>query len=341
MELAAESASPLNNLDSIYFGGGTPSLMTAEQVSRLITKADRLFGLSSRSEITLESNPGTVDYTRLLDFRRNGINRLSLGIQSFDDRMLATLGRIHSAQGAKDAFSDARRAGFDNVGIDLIHALPGQTHTMWHNDLEQSLQLAPEHISVYGLTVEDGTRFATQYADNNLLLPDEDISAEMFEAADDLLTRYGYEHYEIANYARPGHHSQHNSGYWQGDGYLGLGAGAHSFLKDSGYGCRFSNVANLDEYAGSLGHNLIVHQDEIHLTREDSMAEYMFLGLRMSAGIAFQKFQDTFGISLKDAFKLELEPLIHQELLTESGTAIRLTRRGMLLSNQVFQKFLR
>lgn len=341
MSLVAENSSARHMLKSIYFGGGTPSLMDSRQISLLLEQADRLFGLAAQAEITLEANPGTVDYRSLAEFRQCGVNRLSLGIQSFDDRMLAALGRIHTAQEAQAAFAAARRAGFQNIGIDLINSLPGQSRAMWRTDLEQAVRLAPEHLSIYGLTIEEDTRFATQYPGNSPLLPDEDLSAEMFETADDLLGSQGYEHYEISNYARPAFRSRHNSGYWHRDGYLGLGAGAHSYLHDSNYGIRFSNVADLDEYTRALHESKLPRLDIMPLSREDAMAEHMFLGLRMSDGVDFEGFERAFGIQLKDVFGQELELLQFQQLLTADTSAVRLTRRGMLLSNQAFRHFLR
>jgi oxygen-independent coproporphyrinogen-3 oxidase len=314
--------------------------MDSSQIARIIELAKQTFGLASHAEITLEANPGTVDYRKLTDIRQTGVNRLSLGIQSFDDRMLKALGRIHSSDQASEAFNSARQAGFDNIGIDLINSLPGQTVEMWQADLERALQLAPDHLSVYGLTIEDDTVFSAQYAGNSQLLPGEDLAAEMFETADDLLRSHGYEHYEIANYARPGFRSQHNSGYWHRDGYLGLGAGAHSYLKDTGYGTRFSNVADLNEYSHALTEGALPRRDFMQLSREDALAEHMFLGLRMSDGVAFENFEREFGIKLENAYRNKLDELQSQDLLTIDTTAVRLTRRGMLLSNQVFQQFL-
>lgn len=340
IKLVAQQTAPQQKLESIYFGGGTPSLMEPRQVALLLEQAERTFGLTDQAEITLETNPGTVDYRRLAEFRQSGVNRLSLGIQSFDDRMLATLGRIHTAQEARAAFAAARRANFENIGIDLINSLPGQSLEMWRSDLEQALQLDPEHLSVYGLTIEEDTSFAAQYAGYSPLLPDEDLSADMFELADDLLCSAGYEHYEIANYARPGFRSQHNCGYWHRDGYLGLGAGAHSYLHDGESGTRFSNVADLEKYSQALNKGKLPRTDYIQLSCEDAMAEHMFLGLRMSDGIDFETFEKKFRIQLKDRFGRELELLQFQHLLSVDATAARLTRRGMLLSNQAFQNFL-
>ena len=340
MSLVAERTTTRQELDSVYFGGGTPSLMDPRQVARLIEQAVHLFGLAAHAEITLEANPGTVDYHRLAEFRQSGVNRLSLGIQSFDDRMLTTLGRIHTAQEARSAFAAARRANFKNIGIDLINSLPGQTQEIWRTDLEQALHLAPEHLSIYGLTIEEDTRFAARYAENSPLLPDEDLAAEMFEAADDLLGSHGYEHYEIANYSLPGFRSRHNSGYWHRDGYLGLGAGAHSFLDDVGYGTRYSNVADLGAYTQALNKGELPRRDLMQLSHGDAVAEHMFLGLRMSDGVSFENFEREFGITLKEVFGEALELLQTQELLSADKAAVRLTRRGMLLSNHVFRHFL-
>src|SRR5512133_1755699 len=340
MDLVAKQSTQRQFLDSVYFGGGTPSLLKPRQVAQLLEHTARTFGLADQAEYPLEANPRTVDDSRLAEFRQGGVNRLSLGIQSFDDRMLKTLGRIHSAQEAQAAFAAARRAQFENIGIDLINSLPGQTREMWLSDLTQGLLLAPEHLSVYGLTIEEDTGFAARYGESNPLLPDEDLSAEMFEVADNLLCSRGYEHYEIANYARPVFRSQHNSGYWHRDGYLGLGAGAHSYLKDSAYGTRFSNVADLDDYSQALHNGELPRTDVTQLSREDAVSEHMFLGLRMADGIDFTTFEEEFGIPLKDRFGRELELLQFQQLLSADSTAVRLTLRGMLLSNQVFRHFL-
>ncbi|HEY4744350.1 MAG TPA: radical SAM family heme chaperone HemW [Desulfuromonadaceae bacterium] len=339
MRRAAGAGMPAKPLESIYFGGGTPSLLEPEAAARLIGGAAATFDLSAGAEITLEANPGTVDGARLSGFRAAGINRLSLGIQSFDDRLLATLGRIHTAGQARDAFTAARLAGFTNIGIDLIHALPGQTMAMWRNDLEQALLLAPEHLSVYGLTLEEGTPFAERHVDDPLL-PDSDLAADMFEVTHDLLTAHGYEHYEIANYTLSGRRSRHNSGYWQRDGYLGLGAGAHSFLRDTAYGTRFGNVADLDEYSAAVQRGELPRRDVTHLSREDAMAEAMFLGLRMADGVALDLFEREFGVSPKELYGTLFRELSLQGLLKTDGEKVCLTRRGMLLSNRVFSRFL-
>jgi len=340
MRLAAREATPQKPLQSIYFGGGTPSLLEPAQVSRVIAEADRLFGLSAQAEITLEANPGTVDSERLAGFLGAGVNRLSLGVQSFADHLLETLGRIHSAQQARDAFSAARSAGFANIGIDLINALPGQTGQMWQEDLLQALQLAPEHISVYGLSVEEQTPFAERYVEDSPLLPDDELAASMFEKADTLLTAGGYEHYEIANYARPGFRSRHNNGYWQRDGYLGLGAGAHSFLRNEHYGIRVANTPDIDKYSATIQAGGLAREDVTFLSREDAMAEFMFLGLRLADGVEFSTFEQEFGVSPESVYATVFNELVTAGLLKRINNSVSLTRRGMLLSNPVFARFL-
>jgi oxygen-independent coproporphyrinogen III oxidase len=340
MRLAACEYAPQRPLESIYFGGGTPSLLEPVDVARIIEGAAESYGLSDQAEITLEANPGTVDLERLSGFCSAGVNRLSLGVQSLDDRMLSILGRIHTAQQARDACSIAREAGFTDIGIDLIHALPGQTAEMWRTDLEKAIQLSPEHISIYGLTVEERTPFAGRYPEESSVMPDEELAAGMFETADDLLKAAGYEHYEIANYARTGFRSQHNSGYWRRDGYLGLGAGAHSFLRDSGYGIRCSNESDLKRYSATIRQGCLARQDITPLSRTDAMAEFMFLGLRMADGVEFSVFEREFEVSFESIYGKVLGELIPTGLLNVDAGRVSLTRRGMLLSNQVFARFL-
>lgn len=339
MELVRASGTTGVQLDSIYFGGGTPSLLEAGQARLLLETAAGLFGSSPDCEITLEANPGTIDRARLTAFREAGVNRLSLGVQSFDDTFLECLGRIHNAKQARQAFRDARQAGFTNIGIDLIHSLPAQNIAQWRTDLLEAVTLAPEHLSIYGLTIEEGTPFYTRYPSGSPEKTDEDLSADMFEMADDLLTAAGYEHYEIANYARPGRRSRHNSGYWHRDGYLGLGVGAHSFLKD-GDGVRFSNASGLPEYRSAIVSGRLPHPDGQRLPREEAMEEFMFLGLRMAEGISLDEFERQFNCACRSLYGPVIDELARHGLMICDSTNLRLTRRGALLSNQVLSRFL-
>lgn len=330
---------PGESLASVYFGGGTPSLLQPDQLARLIDEIHRHSGISPDAEITLEANPGTVDLNSLQGFRAAGINRISLGIQSFDAQALKCLGRIHTPEQSRKAFLDIRAAGFTNVSIDLMHSLPNQSLDQWQTELRHAVRLAPEHISVYGLTIEEDTPFARSYPDNSPELADEDLSADMFELADTFLSGSGFEHYEIANYARHGHRSQHNCGYWQRDGYLGLGVAAHSFLRE-GHGTRFSNPDSLDTYRSGILSGRLPRIDEQHLTHPEAMAEYLFLGLRLAEGVSLSAFEREFGIPLLSEYASVLPELVNLGLLIRTDDFIALTQRGMLLSNQVFSRFL-
>jgi oxygen-independent coproporphyrinogen-3 oxidase len=338
MQLVPAATTPCRQLDSIYFGGGTPSLLPPEQVALIIRQAAEIFGLSPNAEITLEANPGTVNHAKLAAFRSAGINRLSLGVQSFDDNFLDCLGRLHNARQALNAFEDARKADFENISIDLMYALPSQNIIQWKTELQQALMLSPEHFSIYGLTVEEGTPFSRHYHIDSPEKADEDLSADMFEMADDLLTAAGYEHYEIANYARPGYRSRHNSGYWLRDGYLGLGVGAHSFFKD-GNGVRTNNVDTLKEYREELAAGRLPRLDIQCLTRDEAMEEFMFLGLRLADGVSLDEFELEFGCPCRSVYDTVIDELVSLDLLRHENR-LRLTRRGILLSNQVFSRLL-
>lgn len=326
-------------LASVYFGGGTPSLLQPQQLAGLLEGIRTHTGISEDAEITLEANPGTVTAISLKEFRGAGINRVSLGIQSFDDHFLETLGRIHTVGQSRQAFLAAREAGFTNISIDLMHSLPGQSLDQWRSELLHAVALSPEHISIYGLTVEDGTHFASIYPPNSPELADDDLSADMFELADTLLTASDFEHYEIANYARPGYRSQHNSSYWRRDGYLGLGVAAHSLMRD-GYGVRFSNPDNLEEYRQGVTSGRPERIDEQKLTLDDAMAEYLFLGLRLSDGVNLRTFEHAFGCSLESAYGPIAGDLERFGLVFQKDDVLALTLKGMLLSNQVFARFL-
>ena len=336
LELGFRTTAPIN---SIYFGGGTPSLLPPPQIKEIIDRIATRTTVLADAEITLEANPGTVSSGSMADFHAAGVNRISLGAQSFSNHFLECLGRIHTAEHSCQAFKDAREAGFNNVSIDLIHSLPGQSIDQWRSELQHAVQLSPEHISIYGLTVEEGTTFAHIYPADSPELADADLSADMFELADELLGESGFEHYEIANYARPGRRSQHNSGYWHRDGYLGLGVAAHSFLRD-GYGVRFSNSDNLEEYRHGVLSGQLKRIGEQQLTRNEAMAEYMFLGLRLSDGVAPHDFEREFGRSLDSVYGSAMTDLVRIGLLLRTEGAYTLTRRGMQLSNQVFTRFL-
>ncbi len=324
---------------TLYFGGGTPSLLDPGLVARIIETAARLFGLESAAEVTLEANPGTVNPEKLAAFRLAGVNRLSLGMQSFSDRMLKQLGRVHSARQGREAFSAARDAGFADIGIDLIHSLPGQDLDMWLAELGEAVRLRPEHISAYGLSIEAGTPFNAMERRGELALPDEETAARMFEATAEVLGSAGYEHYEISNFALPGRRSRHNLNYWQRGNYLGFGAGAHSFLALPPFGHRWKNTDGPEAYLETVALGLLPEEEATALTERDAMAETLFLGLRMLEGVEPERFRREFGATLEEAYPEGYPGLLADGLLELTDGRLRLTRRGVILANQVFIKF--
>lgn len=340
MRVAAANPLPLSPATTLYLGGGTPSLLSPAALERIIDAAARSYGLGPGVEITLEANPGTVTFQRLADFRSAGVNRLSLGVQSFDDGMLSLLGRLHTARQAREAVTAARRAGFDNVGIDLIHSLPGQTPDQWREQLACAVALNPDHVSAYGLTVEEGTPFAVMEERGELVLPDEEQSALMFEATTDVLVSAGFEHYEIANFARPHRRSRHNQVYWLRRNYLGFGAGAHSFLRAPAFGVRWKNTDDLELYRDTLAAAELPGEERTVLSRADAMAEFFFLGLRLLDGVREEDFVREFGDTMENVYGREMERLCSEGLLMREGGRLKLSRRGIILANRVFASFL-
>jgi oxygen-independent coproporphyrinogen-3 oxidase len=325
---------------TLYLGGGTPSLMAPELVGRIIDAADKLFGLATDAEITLEANPGTLSLDRLAGYRTAGVNRLSLGVQSFNDEQLMRLGRIHSARDAKESYDSARAAGFANIGLDLIHSLPGETAAIWEADMSMAVALGPEHISAYDLTVEEGTPFHLLRSAGRLHLPDEDAAADMFQETALRLGAAGYEQYEISNFARAGFRSRHNQVYWRRGAYLGFGAGAHSFSPSPDLGVRWRNAENPERYMEFLAQKLLPEEELTAVNQREAMAEFFFLGLRMREGVAVEAFRRSFGISPEEAYPYELAELLSNGLLERQGDWLRLSGRGMMVANQVFMRFL-
>jgi len=340
MELRAAGLDSPVTAATLYFGGGTPSLMEPELVELLIGTANKLYGLTDDAEVTIEANPGTLTAEKLAGYRSAGVNRLSLGVQSFDDAMLSLLGRVHTSRQVLDSFKEARAAGFTNIGIDLIHSLPGETPVDWRNELTQAVQLAPEHISAYGLTVEEGTPFHRMEREGRLHLPDEEVGAAMFRETGEFLEWAGYEHYEISNFALPGFRSRHNQVYWRRGNCLGFGAGAHSFLRAPAFGSRWRNALSPESYLRAVASSTLPEEELTFLTERDAMAEFFFLGLRMLDGVEPAEFRREFGCTVADAYPGEVERLAAEGLIECHGGFLRLSRRGVCLANQVFMRFI-
>ena len=328
---------------SVYLGGGTPSLMPIASIEKILRACERSFSLIPNPEITLEVNPGNVDEAKLRALRALGVNRLSIGVQSFDDATLRRLNRGHTVADALTTYDLARRVGIDNISLDFIYSLPLQTLADWRATLDRALALAPEHLSLYALKVEEGTGLAHQIARGKYPMPDDDLAAEMYELAEEVLDAAGYEQYEISNWARRvgAKHvsplqSRHNLTYWHNEPYLGFGAGAHSCFG----GERFWNVLSPLEYVQRIerGESAVAGREEI--SRELEMAETMILGLRLNEGIAFAKFTERYGEDARVKYARQLRESRVLGLLEQLDERARLTPRGRLLSNEVFWRLL-
>lgn len=371
-------------ISSVYVGGGTPSLLPLDSLADLVRGVHSTFDLSRCREFTVEVNPGTVDQAYLLGLRSLGVDRLSVGIQSVHEDELHMLGRIHSWSEATTAVAAARRSGFDNLSLDLLFGLPGQTVETWAETLEEALALRPDHLSLYGLSLEEGTLLAQWVDGGQLPSPDEDRAATMYELAEDVLARDGFFHYEISNWARAedepedgsrrwwpdGDHtdvipsrseeispyvSRHNLTYWRNQPWLGVGAAAHSWMPgdlwrddlderlDHAEGRRWANPDHPEDYvvATACRSNPLSNcRDVQRINGKLEMGETMMLGLRLAEGVSSESFGTRFGVALKDVFGGELDDLRRLGLLTWDGRIARLTGRGRLLGNRVFERFL-
>lgn len=325
---------------SVYLGGGTPSLLEPKEISSVMEAVRSRFDVAEEAEVTIEVNPGTVNMEKLKAYLDGGINRISIGLQSTDDRELKSLGRIHTYDEFLKTYGRVRQAGFTNVNIDLMSALPGQTLASWNSTLKKTAMLKPEHISAYSLMIEEGTPFYDRYHAHPELLPGEDEEREMYYATKQFLREQGYERYEISNYAKQGQECRHNIGYWTGVEYLGLGLGASSYVR----GTRFRNEANLENYLnlriGEKETDSLLHQDVIRLSDKEKMEEFMFLGLRMIKGISTDEFMRRFKVDMWDVYGEVLNKLAGNQLIEIHGSVVRLSDFGIDISNYVLSEFL-
>lgn len=325
-----------SEIDTIYFGGGTPSLLSPLQVGRLLRAVRERFSLTTDAEVTMEMNPGTVSPQALSEFRRLGVNRASFGAQTFDDRELRRLGRVHTAADVRRTIDHLRAAGFRNVSFDLIAGLPAQTLSAWSRNLDEALKLRPEHLSLYLLEVHEGTPLAEHIRRGREPRPDEDLAAEMFRLMLDKTAAAGYEHYEISNFCRPGYESRHNTKYWTGLAVYGFGCSAHSF---DGARHRWANERDAARYTAlwEAGRSAVV--ESVHLDEHEAQAEAVFLGLRLMRGLSLPQHRATFGTDLTTAYAADLARLTEAGLILMEDERLRLTRAGALLSNEVFAAF--
>lgn len=340
IDMRAEQLPDEYIVDTIFIGGGTPSVLDADWVKELLCKLDERFVFSKDCECSIEVNPGTVDSDKLEAYRKAGINRLSIGLQSCNDNELKALGRIHDYNAFADTYQAARKTGFENINIDLMSSIPEQTEESFSVSLKRITELNPEHLSVYSLIVEEGTPFY----DMDLKLPDEDTERQIYYKTGQILKEYGYEQYEISNYAKPGKECRHNIRYWRCDEYIGFGVAAASFLN----GVRWKNTENINKYIKYMqGAEMFTDlQDDIFcsekdiLTAEDMCSEFMFMGLRMNCGVSKEEFIRRFGVTPEEKYGAVIEKHIRNGLLQNEKNYIRLTEKGRDVSNYVMADFL-
>ncbi|MBA2736926.1 MAG: radical SAM family heme chaperone HemW [Pyrinomonadaceae bacterium] len=319
-------------VDTIYFGGGTPSLLAPQQLEKILNSIYKKFSLMENIELTMEMNPATVTSETLKSYKSLGVNRASFGAQTFDDSELKRLGRRHSASDVRETIELLRGAGFDNVSFDLIAGLPRQTLKDWERNLDEALKLNPEHLSLYLLEIHEGTPLAEQIRSHRQPLPDEDLAGEMYELITRKTCRKGYEQYEISNFSLPGYASKHNSKYWLCEPVYAFGVSAHSFDGNA----RYANERDTAKYV-----SLIESNDSAEVFREETnlASEFIFLGLRLSKGIDLIEYENRFGINIKEKYAEDLQRLEELGLIEFAENRLKLTRKGMVYSNEVFTVF--
>ena len=320
-------------INTVFIGGGTPTVLKSGSLEKIMKTVFDNYNVVKDAEITCEANPGTLDMVKLMDMRAMGINRLSMGLQARQNDILKLLGRIHTAEDFEREFIFARRAGFENISCDIMFSLPRQTVEDWRETVSWVMSLNPEHISAYSLIIEEGTPFKDMYDNGKITVPDDETDRKMYHMAVDMLEEKGYKRYEISNFAKAGFESRHNSVYWRTGEYMGFGLGAHSYFN----GRRFHNTYNLEEYIRS---GQFKKYDVELLSEKDKMAEFMFMGLRMSEGVSVSEFKRRFGMNIDEIYGKELKEIISEGLAFERDNRVILTDYGFDVSNYVFEKFI-
>ena len=333
-----EALSNLYQVQTVFFGGGTPSVLDVAQLERIMEQLREQYEFAEDAEISIECNPGTLTEEKLAKYRAMGFNRLSLGLQSVHDEELAVLGRIHSYNDFLTSYRLARKAGFTNINVDLISALPGQSVDSWKETLEKVAELNPEHISAYSLSIEEGTPFCEKYsgAQGRALLPKEKDERAMYHYTKEFLETKGYHRYEVSNYAKDGKECRHNLVYWTGGEYVGFGLGASSYLG----GKRFSNPKEKQAYWEYARNAYNTYRTLPSQSEKNAMEEFMFLGLRMSRGISTKEFEERFHVPFQQVYGGPVRKMVMQGMLEEDGNILRFTDRGVDVSNHLLVEFL-
>ncbi|MBC1434500.1 oxygen-independent coproporphyrinogen III oxidase [Listeria rocourtiae] len=335
MEMVTEKQ-VMKPVETIFVGGGTPTTLTEAQLTRLCSAVQRLFPIAKEAEFSFEANPGDLSVSKLQVMKDHGVNRLSMGVQSFNNELLKKIGRIHTVDDVYQSVNNAKQVGFENVSIDLIFSLPGQTEADFEDTLTKALNLDLPHYSAYSLIIEPKTIFYNLMQKGKLLLPGEDAEANMYEMLMSTMEKHGRRQYEISNFAKPGFESRHNIVYWSNEHYFGFGAGAHGYVGET----RYANYGPLKKYMQPLEKNELPIFQQKELTLKEKMEEEMFLGLRKVVGVDKAQFQAKFGQPLDTTFARAIEKTIEKGWLESMQGSIRLTRRGRFLGNNVFQEFL-
>lgn len=326
-------------IDSIYFGGGTPSLLSPEQLSMIIKKIRKNFYVSDKCEITLETNPGTVDRTKLVAFKKFGVNRLSIGIQSFFDSDLSVCGRIHNSRDNVKVMEDAVNAGFRNINADIMYGLPGQNLQNVLASIERAVNLGAVHISLYGLKVEEGTPFFAMQSQDKLNLPDEDTESDMYFVSCNLLKQLGFKHYEISNFTKPGFESVHNLKYWNCDEYIGFGPSAHSFFSGKRFYYKNSTSLYIKNFTENYDGKGIVDKC-IDVQFGTQMAEYVMLRMRLGDGINCDEFRRRFGRTFESVYLNKVTPFLRSGHIVKTNDGYAFTEQGMYVSNYILSRMI-
>jgi len=325
-------------VNTIYIGGGTPSFINSKYIVKILEKVREVFNVADNAEITIELNPGTVNEEKIIDYKKAGINRISIGLQAVQNDLLKMLGRIHTYSEFENTYNLIQKNGFNNINVDLMLGLPNQTINNIEESVQKIILLDPNHISVYSLIVEEGTTIEKKITSGILNLPEEDLEREMYYKVKELLEKNGYNHYEISNFAKEGFESKHNMNCWNQEEYLGFGLASHSYFENK----RFSNIENLDEYIKNIEENnfdknIIVHEIQ---SEEAKKKEYMLLGLRKIDGVSISKFEQKFRVHPLFYFRFEISKLEEEDLIEVDLDNIKLTKKGLDFANLVWEEFI-
>lgn len=324
------------NIKTVFIGGGTPSAVDAHYIYEVVSLLHREFSIDKKAEISIETNPGTLTKEKLQLYKKVGINRLSIGLQAWQDPILKRLGRIHTAKEFEHNITLAQKIGFDNINVDLIFGIPGQTFEDWSETLKHVVALKPQHLSCYSLKIEEGTVFGNSLEKGELVPLDDEIDRRMYNFCKDYLSKEGYKHYEISNFAETGLECRHNMVYWKAEEYIGLGAGAHSFFE----GLRFNNIYDIERYIDGINNNKVISENSEVINSKESMAEFMILGLRLIDGVCMGEFKSRFNKEIYNIYGSQIDKMQKKGFLIVKDGKIALSTIGLDYANQVFMEFI-